>query len=173
MLHITYHAPTHTTHTALHHCSTNSHNTCRIAYSASTCVDIHSVCDHATHYQLTVDIRVVVHYDEAMTNRVVRSIAQVAAYTVVGAALTVACMTGSPRVQTSGYDAPYVHYVGVELPSDVSADIAKVGLISCPTEDSDNCYWDAKTRGNGVGESFIAWDGQVYYGPEITRMVSK
>lgn len=34
----------------------------------------------------------------------------------------------------------------------------------CPTEDSVECYWDAATRGNGEGLSYIALaDGAVYY----------
>lgn len=36
-------------------------------------------------------------------------------------------------------------------------------LGPCVMEDSDNCYWDATSRGNGSGASFIAMDGQVYY----------
>jgi hypothetical protein len=27
---------------------------------------------------------------------------------------------------------------------------------SCPTEDSDLCYWDASTQGNGQGTSFVS-----------------
>lgn len=36
-------------------------------------------------------------------------------------------------------------------------------LPACPTEDSVSCYWDAKVRGNGLGNSF--WteaDGTVH-----------
>ena len=34
----------------------------------------------------------------------------------------------------------------------------------CPTEDSNGCYWDASTRGNGLGHSFIATnDGEVIW----------
>ena len=36
-------------------------------------------------------------------------------------------------------------------------------LPPCPTEDSDNCYWDADTMGNGIGTDFIVIDGTVYY----------
>ena len=38
-------------------------------------------------------------------------------------------------------------------------------LPDCPTEDSDNCIWRADERGNGQGQSFIAYDGEVYYLP--------
>ncbi len=99
-----------------------------------------------------------------MTNRVVRTIAQVAAYTVVGAALTLACMTGSPRVPTSAHDAPIVQYVGVELPASVSRDIAAHGGINaCAHEDSDNCYWNAAAQGvNREGFNFVMWRGTLY-----------
>jgi hypothetical protein len=36
-------------------------------------------------------------------------------------------------------------------------------LPACPTEDSENCYWDATVRGNHRGESFINWNGVYYY----------
>lgn len=39
-------------------------------------------------------------------------------------------------------------------------------LEPCPTEDSDNCYWDAQRQGNGEGSSFIVLDGVIYY-PEL------
>jgi len=29
----------------------------------------------------------------------------------------------------------------------------------CATEDSSNCVWDAQARGNGVGQSFVDWNG--------------
>jgi hypothetical protein len=32
----------------------------------------------------------------------------------------------------------------------------------CETEDSQNCYWDAQTRGNGSGDSFIDIGGYRY-----------
>lgn len=32
----------------------------------------------------------------------------------------------------------------------------------CPTEDSDNCYWNAATMGNGDGTSFVIVNGTVY-----------
>lgn len=36
-------------------------------------------------------------------------------------------------------------------------------LPPCLTEDSDNCYWDSATHGNGQGRSFYVIDGQVTY----------
>lgn len=42
-------------------------------------------------------------------------------------------------------------------------DVSKFGLPACETEDSQNCYWDASTRGNGQGQSFIDLNGTAYY----------
>jgi len=36
-------------------------------------------------------------------------------------------------------------------------------LPPCEEEDSDNCYWDADTRGNGEGHSFEVRDGVYTY----------
>lgn len=36
-------------------------------------------------------------------------------------------------------------------------------LAPCPTEDSENCYWDAANMGNGGGTSFISLNGTWYY----------
>lgn len=36
-------------------------------------------------------------------------------------------------------------------------------LELCPTEDSDNCYWNAVLQGNGTGKSFISINGEVRY----------
>lgn len=38
-------------------------------------------------------------------------------------------------------------------------------LPPCTTEDSANCYWDASTRGNGQGVSFVDVAGHVIYLP--------
>lgn len=34
-------------------------------------------------------------------------------------------------------------------------------LESCKFEDSDNCFWDSRFRGNGIGESFYVINGVV------------
>jgi len=34
---------------------------------------------------------------------------------------------------------------------------------ACPTEDSDNCYWDAELMGDGTGRSFTVTNGEVTY----------
>lgn len=36
-------------------------------------------------------------------------------------------------------------------------------LPDCPTEDSDNCYWDAAMRGNGQGVSFYVIAGTIHF----------
>lgn len=38
-----------------------------------------------------------------------------------------------------------------------------VVLPPCAEEDSQNCYWDASERGNGIGRDFIDINGQVIY----------
>ena len=38
-----------------------------------------------------------------------------------------------------------------------------VDLPPCEYEDSDNCFWDAQSRGNGEGTSFVVLDNIVYY----------
>lgn len=35
-------------------------------------------------------------------------------------------------------------------------------LRPCVYEDSSNCFWDARKRGNGKGQSFVNIDGHVY-----------
>lgn len=35
---------------------------------------------------------------------------------------------------------------------------------ACAQEDSANCVWDARIRGNGQGDSFIDVNGTAYYG---------
>lgn len=56
--------------------------------------------------------------------------------------------------------------MGAGLVCGVAAANAPVNLPACPTEDSDNCYWDATLMGDGNGRSFDAIDGQVYYWDE-------
>lgn len=41
---------------------------------------------------------------------------------------------------------------------------------SCATEDDTNCFWDATTQGNGIGNSFYTdAAGNTYYLPEDTE----
>lgn len=37
-----------------------------------------------------------------------------------------------------------------------------VTLAPCQYEDSANCYWDASTRGNGNGNSFVDINGHLW-----------
>lgn len=36
-------------------------------------------------------------------------------------------------------------------------------VVPCKWEDSNNCYWDAKSRGNGKGKSFVTLKGKTYF----------
>lgn len=51
---------------------------------------------------------------------------------------------------------------------DENGDTGRIALVltECTTEDSDNCYWDAATMGNGEGTSFVVIDGVVFF-PEM------
>jgi hypothetical protein len=64
--------------------------------------------------------------------------------------------------------APVVTHTPVPRCTDAIADAGGIckgePLPPCPTEDSDNCYWDAGTRGNGDGESFVTEYGITTYG---------
>jgi hypothetical protein len=40
--------------------------------------------------------------------------------------------------------------------------VTRPGLPPCPSEDSDNCVWDARTMGNGLGRSFVVLEGRLY-----------
>lgn len=51
--------------------------------------------------------------------------------------------------------------VGMSTAANASNDTHE--LKPCVTEDqTTDCYWDAKTRGNGQGTSFVVVDGTVY-----------
>jgi hypothetical protein len=50
--------------------------------------------------------------------------------------------------------------VGVRIAADVPGPLID-GLAPCATEDSDNCYWDATSHGNGDGLSFAMVNGQL------------
>lgn len=44
---------------------------------------------------------------------------------------------------------------------------SKWRVVPCKWEDSRNCYWDARSRGNGHGRSFVTLKGKTYYSPKI------
>lgn len=35
-------------------------------------------------------------------------------------------------------------------------------LAQCEYEDSNDCYWHAPSRGNGIGDSFVDVDGLIF-----------
>lgn len=82
-----------------------------------------------------------------------RKLACIAATTAILAASLTGC--GTPR------DPHYVVY-------DERGDTERVAVVltECVTEDSDNCFWDADTMGNGKGTSFVVIDGVTYF-PEM------
>jgi hypothetical protein len=70
-------------------------------------------------------------------------------------------------VQGSDTDAPTVapepgSAASIPIPAPVVATFPDLTLAPCATEDSHNCYWDASRMGNGIGESFIDWNGVTY-----------
>jgi len=99
------------------------------------------------------------------------TIATIAICVATAAALVVSANVGLSRHETAPTTdtTTTVVYAGVHLPAAVSRDIeSHGGLNACPTEDSDNCYWDAVSRANNLGQSFVSWNGHFYYGPDIT-----
>lgn len=40
-------------------------------------------------------------------------------------------------------------------------------VAPCKWEHSNNCYWDARKRGNGKGKSFVTLKGKTYYSSKI------
>lgn len=102
-----------------------------------------------------------------------RTLAQWATYTAIAVSALAACAivgVGEPS-SSSGDSVPTASPTAahsIHLPNSVIAEIrasnADATLAPCTTEDSDNCYWDASTMGNSKGNSFIAWNGNHYYG---------
>lgn len=41
--------------------------------------------------------------------------------------------------------------------------VVKLLLSPCATEDSNNCYWDGSTMGNGRGDSYVTVNDTVMY----------
>lgn len=39
---------------------------------------------------------------------------------------------------------------------------SKWRVVPCKHEDSNNCYWNARKRGNGIGTSFVTLKGKTY-----------
>ena len=36
-------------------------------------------------------------------------------------------------------------------------------MKQCEFEDSTNCVWNAQEQGNGIGESFVDIEGEIFY----------
>lgn len=53
--------------------------------------------------------------------------------------------------------------VCTDLIADAGGSCQGEPLPPCPTEDSDDCYWDAPSMGNGSGRSFVTVDGTTTY----------
>lgn len=60
-------------------------------------------------------------------------------------------------VETHEYTAPVTAEDGTQV------DESFYTLPACEYEDSDNCFWDATTMGNGSGSSFTVIDGVYTY----------
>lgn len=76
--------------------------------------------------------------------------------------------TGAVRLEAPVRSASPVKFVGVKYVSSTRVHVrfntgSKWSVPTCKHEDSSNCYWDAKRRGNGHGRSFVALKGKVYY----------
>ena len=99
--------------------------------------------------------------------RVVRACLRGVTYAAIGTALVFAASAcpdpapaPAPTVAPASDSA-----AAIAVPADV---LAKAGLTDgvppCATEDSDDCYWDAPTMGNGHGRSFVVIDGHYFFG---------
>lgn len=51
----------------------------------------------------------------------------------------------------------------VQVPVEVPVEVEVHNLPACEQEDSQNCYWDASTMGNGTGRSFVNLNGTYFY----------
>lgn len=82
---------------------------------------------------------------------------------IIALALTLTGCTASGSQAPTVTPAPN-SAASIRLPESVRQDIDQAdGLAPCDEEDSTDCYWDASTRGNGQGQSFINWKGTTYY----------
>lgn len=80
-----------------------------------------------------------------------------------GLVMWVAGSVASPVTTTPPPPPPPVVVVAPPAPVVTQPAEPFGNLPPCPTEDSDNCYWDATERGNGEGRSFYVVDGEVTY----------
>jgi hypothetical protein len=80
--------------------------------------------------------------------------------------------TGSLRTERlvkPGRLVKHVRVINVQhhKPDDRAAVVFNTGSVwllePCGYEDSNNCYWTARSRGNGKGRSFVTLKGKTYY----------
>lgn len=97
-----------------------------------------------------------------------RSTVQTVTYSLIACAALTACtvvsITDDAPTRTPHSTTTQV-VAGVPVPASVQRELdsSNAVLMPCPTEDSDDCYWDAVSRANNQGASFIAWHGHYYY----------
>jgi hypothetical protein len=72
---------------------------------------------------------------------------------IIGATLTITASADASSSDVADTTKKQRHALRVVAPL----------MKPCKFEDSHNCYWDAKTRGNGRGRSFVDLAGVVYY----------
>jgi hypothetical protein len=51
--------------------------------------------------------------------------------------------------------------IGLSSLNGYTAQSVRESIPPCPTEDSDNCYWDAQTMGNGTGTDSVVLNMQL------------
>lgn len=73
--------------------------------------------------------------------------------------ITAAVIIGGAFIGIGAAVQAYTIEQAMEEPKDAADFI----LPACPTEDSNNCYWDAEDQGNGQGFSFVTIDDVTYY----------
>lgn len=77
------------------------------------------------------------------------------------------------RIIKPGRNVAHVRVINVKhhKPDDRAAVVFNTGSVwlvePCGYEDSQNCYWTAKSRGNGKGRSFVTLKGKTYF----TRLI--
>ena len=50
-----------------------------------------------------------------------------------------------------------------------AVELAPDFMPACQVEDETNCYWNAKTMGNGIGQSFVNVGNTVFYENGTTK----
>lgn len=58
---------------------------------------------------------------------------------------------------------PIVLGIAVGLLLNLALTESPAALPPCPTEDSDNCFWQSTVAGNGMGRSFLSINGFTIY----------